>query len=410
MVLGRGVRMFLGRGSSGKKVLVAVEPGEGRVRFTSEELGPLFDRKGRRLGTADPLAVYGSPAVDHRATLGYDQEILYTGEKELTAFDLESGAVRWQVRDVEMDGWVYDGDALYVLGDKKLSAFRLADGSRKWSRKSREGSSLILTDHGLLLGCSSFSCWNEIELVDTTAGEPAWTAPAKLSEGSSAILWKGDHVLIATSEGVWRLDVASGAVSALASVEFRGNEGPTTIGETSRGLYVMSNQNVAVLDSAGSLRAHQYYKPPGLSTLEKIGRIALSTALTALSYAQASASASSMAKQNAFLSSMSGGSGVGRGFAFYQIHFPNLRARATATQRIDHLLYVYTEEADARGREGFSLVQFDASDGKEVGRAWVQQRRPKMRIDPVLNLVYVQRTLETVEAIGFEPARPSSGR
>lgn len=404
LVVGRGVRLFAGKDRSGRMTVVAVEPETGTIRFVSEELGELFDRKRRRLATADPLAALGSPAVDYRAATGYELEMLSTDAKRLTGFDLASGSIKWQVEDVEVDAWVYDADAVYVVHDKELSAFQVADGSLLWSARTAGGPILSLTDHGLVVGCSQTFCASRIELVDRRTGQSLWAAPAELGSVSTAVLWKDDGIIAGLPKGVVRVDLARGDVITLAALEFRGNEGPRAINERANGFSVLGNQNVALLDSAGALQEHRYYRPPGLSTWDKIGRIALSSALTALSFAQASSSASSMARQNAYLSSLSGGSGVGHGLAFYQVHYPNLRARATASRLRGQNVYLYTEDPDSRGREGFSLVRFDLETGQEAGRAWVQERRPKMTFDPELGLVYVRRGLEAVEAITFEPA------
>jgi hypothetical protein len=302
-----------------------------------------------------------------------------------------------------MDEWVYDDGAVYVIGKDELRAFHLLDGSLKWSKTTPASSRLNLTNRGLVVGCDLYGCGSAVGIIETGGGQSVWPSPVTLGGLSGDVLWKDDHVIIALPTAIERLDLASGRLDRMATVAFRGGEAPREIRETARGYLVSSNQNVMVLDSSGTVGPHAYYRPPSLSALEKVGRIALSAGLTALSYAHAKSSATRMARQNAYLSALSGGSGVGYGFACYRISYPNLRARSVAGLNTDQHAYIYTEEPDRKGREGFSLVQFDGIEGREIGRAWVQERRPKMQIDPVLGLVYVQRGLTSVEAIRIEP-------
>ena len=63
--------------------------------------------------------------------------------------------------------------------------------------------------------------------------------------------------------------------------------------------------------------------------------------------------------------------------------------------------YIYTQARSPDGEDGFSLVKVGLTDGEEVGRAWVEQRKPKMELDPVEDLVFVRRTSRLIVALPF---------
>ncbi len=72
----------------------------------------------------------------------------------------------------------------------------------------------------------------------------------------------------------------------------------------------------------------------------------------------------------------------------YPEMYPRLSARFTASAAAANYTYIYTDDPDATGREGFSLVRVREEDGREVGRAWVEQREPKFVLDPIGELVF----------------------
>ena len=56
----------------------------------------------------------------------------------------------------------------------------------------------------------------------------------------------------------------------------------------------------------------------------------------------------------ATISALKGGSGVG--YATYHVYSPQLSRRYSAAERLEKYAYMYTDEPDTRGREGFSLA------------------------------------------------------
>ena len=63
--------------------------------------------------------------------------------------------------------------------------------------------------------------------------------------------------------------------------------------------------------------------------------------------------------------------------------------------------HVYTKQPDAAGREGFSLVRIDKRDGEEIGRVWIDERRPDYVIDGPSGMVFVKVDDKEIFALRF---------
>lgn len=401
-IAGRGMRLFFGKGASGRKTVVAIDLREGSVAFESEELGRAFDDDRRMLLTVDSTALYNSPDVDFGTAFEHPLEVLRTGKDGLIAFDAETGQIQWRVEDIPWGSWVYDTAALYAEGGGKVVAVTLADGSVRWSVGARP-SSMIVTDHGLLLGCDLVACRDKFLLLDPANGRPLWSEPIELNPPTASVVWRDDHFLVTRPTSVQRVDFATGQHQERASFQLNGEQGVPALMEMEGGILVSGQQNVVMMGPDGQQRFQEYYPAPGLSTFQQVLRIGTAVALTAASFAAAQHSASQQARQNAYLNAMAGGAGQGLGVAYYQTFFPDLSERYAATEHVANSMYFYTDRPDAAGREGFSLVRFDLAGGHESGRAWVDERNPEMKLDPFLGLVFVKRDDHVVEAVRIQP-------
>ena len=86
-----------------------------------------------------------------------------------------------------------------------------------------------------------------------------------------------------SDDQIFSIDLNSGATRQLMEFEFHGDEEPQEVFELDGNLVLMSTQNAMSITPDGELRYHEYFKAPGMSFWQKVGSVALTTAMTAAS-------------------------------------------------------------------------------------------------------------------------------
>lgn len=386
---------FWGKSDSGDWNLAAVASDDGHLLFESEELAEAFRQDQPRLLRADWRALVNLPEEELQTLLDQPLDVLYTDEEMLTAFDWQTGAVRWRLEDFEVERWVYDRETIYTVHDGDVSAVDLENGTIRWRTGTDAMDWLKLDAHGLFVGCDFSVCVQGAQLLDPATGEARWPEPLEVR--GRDFLWREDDLLILHAAGVIRFDLATGQPSPWASFEFEGDEVPATLAETESGLVALSDQNILGLDPGGTVRFQEYYEAPGLSTGDKILRIVGAAAATGLSQYQASRRAAYVDDPvTTMLYTSPGAPGTLQGEVGYSVYLPDLQERLAATEAAEERIYMYTEDPD-----GFSLIRFDAERGAEEGRAWLQERDPEFELDHVSGIVFLKKTARTIEAHEF---------
>lgn len=391
-------RYFWGKTDSGDWNLVAVDARDGSKLFESAELAEVLGDHEPRAVTPGLTALLNAPGLDLQDLLDSPLEIVYTNGKELTAFERQSGAIRWQIEDLDADRWLNDGEGyLYAIREDDLSSLDVEDGTVRWSRETEAEDWLRLTDHGLIVGCGFSLCVDRIQLLDPATGEDVWPGTIELDAPARDILWAEDEILMLRSNGLTRVNLVDGRAELLGLFELKGEDVPTALREAENGFTVLSNQNVVGLDRQGNVLFHEYYPAPGLSTGDQLLRIAGAAVATGLSYQQAARRASYVQDPVARMLNLSpGASGTLDGSVGYSVYSADLDERLSATRAAEKFFYLYTEAED-----GFSLVRFDSDRGVEGGRAWLQEREPEFKLDPAGEYVFLKKDRRTIEAHRF---------
>ena len=278
-----------------------------------------------------------------------------------------------------------DGDAVFVAHDKRVSALDLATGTVRWTRQGRYPSHparLVPTARGLLVhgyfkDAERTAAKPFIDLLDTYSGESRWRDPQRDVDGASALLVIGDTVLLASTEWLMRVDVASGEVQRVALLERRGGDRRWRIERRDAGLAFWCSGILGRIGASGGPQ-RSFFPAPGPSTLARIAATALSVAI-----------------------------GVGAMYAppgtYVAVPSPAslLPSQRTATIVGDRYLHLLTEEPAGSDRPGATLVRVDKDTGKEVGRVWLAERKPVLTVDHASGTVYLLRRERSVEAFRF---------
>jgi hypothetical protein len=147
-------------------------------------------------------------------------------------------------------------------------------------------------------------------------------------------------------------------------------------------LLISSQENYLLIDRNGTIRYHRHYDAPGLSLLESVAAIVVSVAAQPLDNEcerDPNCETSDWVVETD----------------------PRLVRRTMAGVDAAYFAYVFTDDPDDTNRKGFSLVKLDTRDGTEVGRVWIDKRRPEYLLDPVADMVFVKENDKEIYALAF---------
>ena len=381
--------MLMGEPRNGEDIVIGIDIPTGEVLYSSTLLAKELEDTSRLFLQASSVTF---------EEFGDTLEVFADRDRGIIGVDPWTGAVLWNPEQSRRyDSLIYGAGTLFLWEDEHLTAYRPSDGAQLWQWESDDRYPLRVTGRGVLVGCGWTKCEKELNFLDLDNGESMWEGTVELDEKAVQSIIIGDALFAVSEEHVYRVDLATGSYREFLEFDFHGGEVPTALSEQDGGLLLRSDQNILFVDAQGEFQYHKYYKSPGMSFWKKVAITAGAAAFNAVS----AAGARSQAQYRANLSSAAGGPGVG--YASYSAFYPDLSRRYGASSRSGNDLYMYTEDPDASGREGFSLVRVNLDNGEELGRAWVDQRKPEFVFDPIGQIVYVRRD-DTIEALTFEPA------
>jgi len=389
--------MLLGESRDGGDVVIGVDLNTGEILYSSSALGEELEDDDRRRLVSDRTIPF-DPA-DLKAEFGDTLEIFSDGDKRVLGVNPRTGAILWNPeRSTDLKAWTYSAGTLYVKDAKHVTAYRTEDGSELWQRESDAWYGMWITDQGVLVGCVPLSgnCGTRLEFYGLEDGASIWPRMVELGEKAVEFIIVDEALFAVSKDHVYRVELSTASYEEILEFEFRGDEVPTAVVERDGGLLLMSNQNTLFVDADGEFRYHKYYKAPGMSLLEKVGRTALAVAETAANRYEARGRARSMANASA----LTGGSG--RGYALYERAYPSLALRRQASSETENFRYIYTEDQRGEGDDRFYLARFNLELGEEDGRAPVGKRKTNFQLDPIDQIVYVKRDGRTIDALRFE--------
>ncbi len=293
--------------------------------------------------------------------------------------DLASGEVVWRVENWDEDPpdrgkarMVAGDELIFVPNGRNVDALRLEDGSLVWRTAERFDATpvdMLMVSNGLFVRSRKF------DVLEPSTGASVWTDRAGRFDESAPIQLDQGIVCVAEEEVFSRVDLTTGAVTALAEYDFEGEQ-PTEIEPGDESLLLMSRQNLLRITLDGSVRYHAYLKGPGAGFL---ARLTTGLALTA-------AASGGYCLICDVLDATPGGRRASYG--------------ASATETFGSY-FIYTDEP-LDGRDGFSLVRLDKESGTETGRMWLDERNPNYIIDEITETVYFLESDSVLRSLNFE--------
>jgi outer membrane protein assembly factor BamB len=197
-------------------------------------------------GYASSLLSFGNLLI-----IQYDN----SNSAKLLAFDMATGAVRWNKARTDKITWsspiiayINRTPQLILMGNPSISSYNPANGEKNWSVDflSGEVASSPCSANGIVFGASEYS---SLIAVDAASGEKLWEASDYLPEVSSPVATQ-DHVYVATSYGVVACyDAKSGELKKSLETNTEFYSSPI-IAESK--IYLFSNSGKAFVYSANS--------------------------------------------------------------------------------------------------------------------------------------------------------------
>lgn len=350
--------LFL-RTTASDRTLLAVQLSTGAVRWRRDDLfaqPPKFAGSG---GVSD-IAEYQPLYRDSDTTL-----LVYFSADGLQRIDARTGATLWSGGALAGRRVPTVGDyaamtlldtILVIPRDKGLVAIDVRDGTLRWEtgefpvRPTR----LVPVPAGLLVRSGPAS----LTVLDPATGVPRWAAPLTVHTDGVAYEVLEDRYYVVSGDRLLVADLETGDTTALATLAFDGGEHARNMYATDDRLLVAARQNLFVFDLAGTLQYHRYFKAPGASFLEKVG------------------------------GALSG-------------HFDMFGARLGAAAFGSEYAYFMTDEPDASGQTGYSVVRVAMDDGREAGRIWFDEKAPWFQPDTARDQLLFLKNDRTLVALRF---------
>jgi outer membrane protein assembly factor BamB len=188
-------------------IVFALDRHDGRVRWSHD-----VTSGGR------PTSFHGDPLVTRDLlVIGTDRGTQENPSSDILAFDLETGAVRWETvvdRGIVSDIVRAGNRVLAITRSDSLLCLDLASGRRLWSYAAEGGETEAVFRSPAVVGSRAFFSGSrgKVHAVDVDTGRSVWTRSlgAAVTTGIVAI---GKELVMADEHGtVHRLDQASGAV------------------------------------------------------------------------------------------------------------------------------------------------------------------------------------------------------
>lgn len=333
-----GVVLVYGRSDESKLTVVAADLESGAVRWRQDNLfqGKVPDR------LLEYTYLYQQPPYLDGDTV----IVLFPNQSAPVALAAATGEVRWTA-EVEraVTGSLWDryarvlvvGDTMFVPYAKRIMALELRTGRLLWNRQyefTSEVAQLATSSRGLVVRGGGYRRTGKglipsgdpmVDLLDPATGRSRWPGPFTGLTHASRFILHDDTVFVPVQGRLAMLALGGNQtpVGFRGSFTVEGDADPWIFETRDDDFEMVFLQHVIRLRRDGTEVYRRAYKPPGQGLLGTL--------------------------------------------------FPGLR-EATAITVGRRYAYFYTNQPDATGREGNSLVKVDKLDGSEAGRIWFEKR------------------------------------
>lgn len=371
-------------------------------------------------------------------------------ENNYSAFNISDGSRLWN-ESIEMKGqlgeFTFYKDGIIILpndGNRtKINFFDLQTATGKWGKKGR-GISIkggiyqhVKTEQGILL-ISQSGDKNYLNFLDPSEGIITFEKPVRISgevirtvqspkgvlfittqeinilnistgelvfdksiKTSPSLLEQKDNEIYAYDKqdgNIKLIDITAGTVTNISSADlrFEGKEDPSSIELREKGIFISSEQNVAMIDYSGAIVFQKYYEAPRESGLKRAllyAQAARAAYIGANSYAVAGAlqsAAPDVKQEDAVSGAIVEGFGqvyeelgnAASDFAKQSFQQANARFKATAQGR-DFIIILGTIEKDN------ALFKINKDTGEAKGNINLgKEKDPKYAVDDVTGQVF----------------------
>ena len=344
--------LMLGSTAASATTLMAVDLPTGRVRWRQDSAFAAEPKVFKSSGVSYLLGNQ-SPFDDSDTTL-----VLYLSTDGPIRLDARTGRVLWRataLRGAKLplpsDGYAYmrqQHGLLFLPSGDSLVAVQVSDGAIAWRAAPLKKPvwRILPTRRGLLVRGGDW-----FDLLDPASGRSLWRAPVELKNSTRDVM-RGDTVYVGGDKRAVAIALGDGALRTIATVEFKEREQPSGFGVWTEGLVLNSWHNLLLVDRQGTVRYQREYPSPKAS--------------------------------------------------FGELVNPTVTdIRRPTTRWAGSHIFFFTAREDERGREGFSVVKVDPSDGHEAGRLWFDGRTPWYALDEPTSTALYHRDDHTIDALPF---------
>ncbi len=389
--------LVYGETPESERTVVAVDVATGDVGWRQDTLFRRSSPNLQRINSLRSLSGHQQPLVDSDTTF-----ILNLSKDGPMRIHSRTGELLWRLDLDEnppllREGYapmLYDSGVLFAPYDRKLVAVNVGDGSVIWDRQDNFRSRLAqmeLTSHGLVVrgrepreevyagpdeGLVTPARDFFLDLVDAQTGTSVWRREVRDFTIDMPFVADDDAIVVTTERALVALDYADGSWQRLVEFGFRGGETAMSLARVGTNYVVSANQNFLSVTPSGTIQYHRYLESPGRSLLENIAMLASARLMAGDSVVDVSEVLNADLPDGAW-------------------------ARFQNAEQWENYAYTYTKEPDAAGREGFSLVRLDLRNGEDVGRVWLDERRPDYVLDWITGFVFEKKGDKEIVAFRF---------
>lgn len=294
--------------------------------------------------------------------------------------------------------YVMDDGILFGIQEGGINKISF-DGNSLFKKPLKTGKNILVmaeSPQGLIYITSE-----DANIVNLSTGEIVWEKPMKYKKATTVASTydsKNERYLIMADGKIKSIDAVTGSISELVNCNFKEKENPKTMQIRDGGIFLSSDQNLAMYDFEGKEKYNLYLKSPGRSTFGKImgGVLAVtSTALAVSMSATAGANRSAFGSTNDLSSYNDYGKDAKRAADMFSsissASFDYLSKRFKATAATENAQFILTKLDN-----GISLVKVNKDTGKIDKEILLKNKKPEYEVDEIAGYLFYKANDKTI--------------
>jgi hypothetical protein len=350
----------------------------------------------------------GLAVVSDKSSGGSNSVFATSDESEIAFLSASTGEDLWEkapkTKGYVQHFFVQDDGILFGIQQGGINKISF-DGQTLFKKPLKTGENIMVmaeSPQGLIYITSE-----DANIVDLKTGDQVWNKPLKYKKATSVASTfdkVNNRYLIAADGKIVAIDANSGDVSDFAKCSFDEKEEPNTMQIRDGGVFLSSNQNMALIDFSGNENYHAYYKSPGRSTFGKIVGGALAVASTAMAVgmsARAGANRTGYGSMNDLGSYNDYGKEAKRAADMFSgiasASFDYLATRFKSTAATENAQFILTNLENGTG-----LVKVSKDNGKVDKEIILKDKKPTYEVDEFGGYLYYQANGSTIYSYNLQ--------